>query len=303
MKIPGLKTAQKIGQQWCSRFVKSGLILGYHRVVETPYDPYELCVSPDHFAAQMAYLHQHMQPLSLYELVDQALAGKLPPRAVAVTFDDGYADNLRTALPILARYEVPATLFVTTGYWGGEFWWDELARLVQCRESIWWQTAVPHLQAHDLHTFYNWLLPLSEAVRREELDKLWLLLGGKQPGSPLVLTEAEVYQLSASSWLEIGSHTVTHPMLNLLTPEEQAYEICTSREVLEKIIGQPVRAFSYPNGRYTPHTITLTQAAGYTLACTSSPHIVWHKSNRHCLPRIWARDEPVKRFSDKWLRA
>lgn len=293
MRIPGLKTIRKVGRHWRSRLVNGGVILGYHRIADATgrEDPFGICVSPALFAAQMAYLRQQMQPLPLLELVERALGGTLPLHAVAVTFDDGYADNLHLALPILAQYEIPATLFVTTAVLEGEFWWDELVRLWRCRSESWWETAVPHLSAHDLLALYHWLLPLPAAVQREQLDHLWHLVGGRQAVPPTTLTADELCQLAASKWFEIGSHTVTHPLLPDLTPDAQAYEIHASRNILQEMIGQDVRLFSYPNGRYTAHTIALTQSAGYTLACASYQDIVWRKSNRFCLPRVWAKNK------------
>jgi peptidoglycan/xylan/chitin deacetylase (PgdA/CDA1 family) len=301
MNIPGLKTVRKLGRQWRGRLVAGGVVLGYHRVADLADDPYTLSVSPARFAAQMAFLRERMQPLPLPDLVDRALSGTLPPHAVAVTFDDGYADNLHQALPVLARYEIPATLFVTAGTLGGELWWDELARLVQCRPSAAWHEVAPELEGEGLPALYRWLLLLPAVEREVKLEELWRLAGGKRPGPVLMLTQSELQHAAASEWLEIGSHTVSHPLLNQLTPAEQMQEIFDSREMLEQMVGKPVRAFSYPNGRYTPHTIMLTQQAGYLLACTSDADVVWSRSDCFRLPRIWARNEPVPKFGDRWI--
>lgn len=303
MRLPGLKTIKKRYRQLRSRFVTGGIILGYHRIVEGVDDPYGICVSPAHFAEQMAYLRQHMQPLPLSELVEQAMVGSLPPRAVTVTFDDGYADNLHEAFPVLAEHRIPATLFVTSGILGGEFWWDELARLIQSRPPAWWQTAMPELKRHHVPAFYEWLLPLPVADRRAKLEQLWHMVGGKTPGPSLLLTETDVKELAANSLWEIGSHTLTHPSLNLLAPEEQRREIGQSRQMLEALVGKPVCSFSYPNGRFSADTRAYIQDAGYTLACASHADIVWDQSDRLCLPRVWAADATVEYFSDKWIIA
>lgn len=102
------------------------LILSYHRVADVGPDPWGLCVSPGHFARQMEVLRAEADPLPLAELVAAVRRGDASPRAVAVTFDDGYVDNLIEAKPILERWEVPATVFVATGYVGSgrDFWWD-----------------------------------------------------------------------------------------------------------------------------------------------------------------------------------
>src|SRR5829696_3251896 len=107
-------------------------ILLYHRVAELRLDPWFLSVTPRNFAEHLEVLQRYAQPISLERLYQGLLEGGLPERAVAVTFDDGYADNLHDAKPLLARYEVPATVFLATGYIGHEreFWWDELDRIL-----------------------------------------------------------------------------------------------------------------------------------------------------------------------------
>jgi len=130
MRIPGLK-GLRLGARWLrSRFVGEGLILGYHRVADVARDTYSLCVTPQHFAEQLQVLHKYTQPISLRQLAKGLLDGNLPKRSVVVTFDDGYADVVDYAAPLLERYQIPATVFVSTGYVGREFWWDELERIV-----------------------------------------------------------------------------------------------------------------------------------------------------------------------------
>lgn len=109
-----------------------GVILLYHRVAQAPTDPHSLCVTPEHFAQHLEILRRHGQPMRLQQLADALRNGEQPRRAVTVTFDDGYADNLYNAKPLLERYNIPATVFLTAGYIGSgrEFWWDELDRLL-----------------------------------------------------------------------------------------------------------------------------------------------------------------------------
>ena len=115
-----------------SFLIGGAVILLYHRVYDADFDPWLLSVSPKNFDDQMAHLRRHYALLSLPELRQTLAAGRVPRAAVAVTFDDGYGDNLRNAKPILERHRVPATVFVTSGYVGAqrEFWWDELERVV-----------------------------------------------------------------------------------------------------------------------------------------------------------------------------
>ena len=114
------------------------VILIYHRVTEIPRDPQLLCVSPRHFVEQLEVLREHYHTMSLLELASAVRDRKLPDRAVVVTFDDGYADNLVNARPLLADQGVCATVFVVGGNGGPsrEFWWDELERLLLETETL-----------------------------------------------------------------------------------------------------------------------------------------------------------------------
>ena len=110
-----------------------GLILMYHRIGVSGLDPWGLAVSPAHFAEHLAVLRQHGRTAPLARVVETLRDGTLPSRTLVVTFDDGYADNLYNARPLLERYDVPATVFVATGHIGSdrEFWWDELEEILR----------------------------------------------------------------------------------------------------------------------------------------------------------------------------
>ena len=110
-----------------------GPILMYHRIGDFQSDPWGLAVSPRHFAEHLEVLRKHCQPRPLAQTVKAIQHQVLPwGRTLVVTFDDGYADSLHHAAPLLDRYDVPATLFLTSGYIGGarEFWWDALERIL-----------------------------------------------------------------------------------------------------------------------------------------------------------------------------
>ena len=108
------------------------VVLMYHRVAECDIDPWNLCVSPQQFADQIAALKREFCILPLHELI----RSDARRNAVAITFDDGYADNLHAAAPVLEHHGAPACFFLTSGAldMAYEFWWDELGRLL-LRES------------------------------------------------------------------------------------------------------------------------------------------------------------------------
>ena len=106
-----------------------GLVLMYHRIVSIDVDPWDLCVSPERFDEQLEYISRNMTPSTLSE-VQQNLPCDRP--RIAVTFDDGYADNLYNALPLLEQHQVPANIFIVSNAIEStaEFWWDELESIV-----------------------------------------------------------------------------------------------------------------------------------------------------------------------------
>lgn len=132
MNFPG-KHKLKRGVNWVRRqFAPGGLILMYHRVADIAPDPFGICQAPQHFAEHLEVLKRYTHPVSLQQLVQAVQEKKSIDRLVALTFDDGYADNLHTAKPLLEQYDIPATFFITTGNLENkrEFWWDELERLL-----------------------------------------------------------------------------------------------------------------------------------------------------------------------------
>lgn len=134
----GIRRLIQLPDRIWKKFHSQGLILLYHRVDTLDTDPQLLSVTPEHFAEQLEYLSEHYNPISLSE-VNQALkAGKIPDKSVIITFDDGYADNLWNAKPLLEKYGVPATVFVTSGSVGSdrEFWWDDLERLLLLPDQL-----------------------------------------------------------------------------------------------------------------------------------------------------------------------
>lgn len=120
------------------KFHSQGLILLYHRVVTLDTDPQLLSVTPKHFAAHLEFLSERYNPISLSELRNALEVGEIPDKSVVITFDDGYADNLWNAKPLLEKYGIPATVFVTSGYVGSkrEFWFDELERIVLLTDQL-----------------------------------------------------------------------------------------------------------------------------------------------------------------------
>lgn len=327
MRIPGLKSLTLSARWLRSRLVGGTLILGYHCVAEPVRDAYSLCVTPQHFAEQLEVLSQVGQVISLRELARRLQESHTPERGVVLTFDDGYADVLHHAKPLLERYQTPATVFVTTGYLGREFWWDTLERgllsVATLPEQLSLQggdgsfewvagdarpNAVPGSRQPLIQSVHRSLLLLSPAEREKAMVQLWARLGMAPEGDPgrRALTSDELLKLAAGDLIDVGAHTVTHPVLARLPIPAQRSEIEDSMAQLEKILGGPVTSFSYPNGSSSRETLRIVRESGLDCACASYQDIVWRGSDRFHLPRFWVQDWDGEAFSGRlrlWLPA
>lgn len=314
MSFPGQKTVRQ-GARWLrSRVERGGLVLGYHRVGEVAWDPYAMQVTPEHFEAHLQVLRELAQPVSVQTLLEQQRSRSFSRNAVALTFDDGYRDNLDTAAPLLESYEIPATIFVVTHAPETMFWWDELARLVGSpvqpvsEGPIWPNGLNPSAPPADaaratseLLRLYHQLLPLSEEDRQARLCSMRVSVGADSTPPTLRLTPEQVRALHASRWIEIGSHTATHPMLPRLSAGQQEAEVVGSKVQLEAILGEPVGGLSYPNGAYSAATRDLVARAGYRYACTSKPDVMRARTNPYEIPRFWVGDWDKPTFT-RWLK-
>jgi peptidoglycan/xylan/chitin deacetylase (PgdA/CDA1 family) len=265
------------------------IILLYHRVVDVDSDPQLLCVSPRFFEEHLEIISRHYRSINLQDLGKGLRGGHALQRSVAITFDDGYFENLYQAKPLLERYGVPATFFLTSGYIGEhrEFWWDDLERLLLGpaqlprdlrimangqvyvwdlgKSAIWtadmaqahrgWDVTsseVPTPRHEAYRTLQRLLKPLGSKKRSSVLEGLAKTTGVTVEGRSThrALTSEEVRQLSQGELVEIGAHTVTHPQLSALSVKEQSWEILECRRSLENLINRPVVSFSYPFGSH-----------------------------------------------------
>jgi peptidoglycan/xylan/chitin deacetylase (PgdA/CDA1 family) len=329
MSLPGAKTTKKLSRWLQARALGSALIFGYHRIDAVEDDFFQICVSPENFAGQMEALSEYAHPISLSKLVQSLKQNALPPKAVAVTFDDGYADNLLIAKPILEKYDIPATVFMCTGYAGREFWWDELERLVTSSRAdlrtlysqmdqsqfVWKQAAVGHgvedgskdsARGEFLGTLYRWLLTVPPKTREEVMDliRVWAESQSKDLSIRRALTPAELLSLTDGGLIEIGAHTRSHPTLTSLTVEEQTEEIVSSKQYLEDLLDKQVAAFAFPNGKSTMETREILVRTGFRFACCSDINWTRPGHDHYNLPRFWPGDENGNKFMRKlrlWL--
>jgi peptidoglycan/xylan/chitin deacetylase (PgdA/CDA1 family) len=312
------------------------LVLMYHRVTELPADPQLLAVTPSHFREHLEVIRKHHHPLRLTDLVDAVRANRLPRRAVVITFDDGYADNLHHAKPLLEEAGIPATIFVAAGFVGHarEFWWDELDKLLLYAGALpatlrldidglthqWelgdaaiysqhdfqrhrgWHVEQPEdpTPRHRLYrALYETLYPLSRPAREQALDELrvWSGKGAAARPTHRTVTAPELLELASGDVVEIGAHTVTHPVLTTLSPSEQQREIREGRTQLEEMLERRVPTFAYPHGAIGDATVEAVRSTGFACACSSDPGPVRRGANLFRLPRVVVRDWDGEAFA------
>lgn len=311
-----------------SRDPARGVILMYHRVTELAADPWGLCVSPRHFAEHLEVLREHAVPLRLTRFAEDLARGYIQKRAVVITFDDGYGDNVEQAFPLLERHGLPATLFVTTGILEDrrEFWWDELEQLllqsnrlppnlrltIGGKTSTWklggdadyrspdvwrnrhWRTwqAAPTRRHQTYLSQWKRLFELPLTEKRSALEDLFAQ-AGMAPGRRLThrtVSAAEIAGLAQSDLVEIGAHTVTHAALSRLCAAEQWREIDQSKKHLEEVLGARVTSISYPHGDYDKKTLGILRRVGFECACTTAQKTVRPSADPFRLPRIQVLD-------------
>jgi peptidoglycan/xylan/chitin deacetylase (PgdA/CDA1 family) len=322
MRIPGRKAAIQSYRWFSSRLSQRGIILGYHRIAQDINDVYDICVTPEHFSEHLAILKRDYHPINLASMAAKLLNGTLPHKSVAVTFDDGYADNLTAAKPLLQQFDIPATLFVCPAYLGREFWWDELERIIHESPSIpetlllrvgddhfKWNTNAPiqgspaetnsSQRKHLLHVLYNRLSPLGQKDREDALIDLKGATGyvSEDHSSARALLPSEMREIAADGLIEIGAHTMTHPILPHIPAERQREEILQSKLRLEEILNCPVNGFAYPNGVFTEETKAIVKDTGFVYACSSERNVIYRRQDRYSLPRFWPKDWGGDRFA------
>ena len=195
-------------------------ILMYHRI-DTLSSPDQLTVAPALFDQQIAWLVEHRKIVALSDLIQSLQQDNSHPLAVALTFDDGYLDNLVNALPVLEKYNAPATLYVTTEF---------------------------AAQAQQHPRYPN---------QKKRLHLNW----------------RELRELHAHPLIEIGSHTLTHPLLSNLNHAQSKSEISLSKNVIEDQLGSHINSFCYPSGNFTQREVNAARDAGYSNAVSVKPGV------------------------------
>ena len=295
-----------------------GTILMYHRI-SAPGDEgadwgnRSLAVDESDFESQVEYLSRHFRCMSLPECVRLLTSSKLPERVVVLTFDDGYRDNLERAVPVLEKYDVPATVYVATGLVEGSasLWWceledalnrlEELEIVLDGRTRRWPLATTRHRRrafreigawgkSGDPAAFGALMQQLRQAVSSAGSTLQRSSQNVPEP-SELMLSWDELDTLAAHPLVTIGAHTVTHPPLARLSAAEAERELRGSKQALEERLGQSVDHFAYPYGgpeHVGRRELELAASVGFKSAVTTAEsHLCAdHGRELHALPRL-----------------
>jgi len=280
-------------------------VLVFHRVLpaKDPLFPEILCAAE--FDQLLGFLKQSWKVIGLDEAVQQIKGNGLPARALAITFDDGYADNAEIAVPILVRHGLRATFFIATEFLdGGRMWNDTVIEALRAAKG----------GDLDLSSLGFGVLPLaSDVERRQAIDFLlprikYLDLEkraqivdavGTRIGMPLpsdLMMRGEQVKAIRDQGMDIGAHTATHPILKGLSPERAREEIVGSKHALEELLGETVGLFAYPNGKagvdYEQIHADFAKEAGFVAAASTRAGVLTPEGDLFHIPRFtpWDRD-------------
>lgn len=274
------------------------VIVNYHRILDAPDSLLESEPNVATFRWQMELLAKCFNVMPLHEALALLHSGRMPARAVCITFDDGYRSTHDLALPVLREFGLPATVFVTTGYLGeGSMWNDRILEAVRrvsgdaidLRDKGWGlhpvRTLAERKDTIERLTEMAKYLPPSE---RQALTLKLEALAGCDDGPALMLTTDMVRTMSREG-ITIGAHTVSHPILTSLEDERARFEIEESKRQLEAITGEPVRFFAYPNGKagmdFDERHVAMAREAGFDAAFTTAVGAATSGDDQFRIPR------------------
>lgn len=273
------------------RSESSGRILGYHRVNDEC-DPFLPATPVNAFERQIQFVARYYRVVSLAELLKRLDECEPVGHTVAITFDDGYRDNYEYAFPILRHYGLPATIFLTTGSIDDcqPLWFESLAAAlketdhefadleIDLPRRFWLRTREERLNANE--RIYALLRGLPDAARRSAYQEVLreLVTGHCLIPNHTMLSWDQIREMRQNG-ISFGGHTVTHPFLSKMSPDDAAWEVTESKRRIESELQCPVEHFAYPSGRqqdFAAWNKELLRSAGYSAAVTT----IWGVNSR-----------------------
>ncbi len=310
---PGIATLWSRAR-WLAARGQRFLILTYHRVLAAP-DPLQPGeIDRAAFEQHVHVLSRHFRIRPLADTIRRARERMLEPATVCLTFDDGYADNVQEALPILQRHGAMATFFIASGYLAGRVMWnDVIIEAIRRTNGTYldaedlglgsWSLEHPGARRAALKGLLNHAKYLAAAERDSAASALSRRLGVAVP-KELMMTPAQVASL-AHAGMQIGGHTVNHPILRTLDASTARKEIELNKRELERISEVPVEIFAYPNGRpevdFDERDVQLVRRAGFAGAVTTHSATASDRDDCFRLPRFGPWSESATRFRLRML--
>lgn len=284
-------------------------ILIFHRVLPRPDALLPGEPDAEQFEERMRWVSSAFRVMPLVEATRRLRDGSLPVNAACITFDDGYADNLTIATPILAKLRLNATFFVSTGFLdGGRMWNDTVIESVRNSRggtldllSIGLGEWPCGTDAECVAAIGGLLGQLKYLPQAERSIKVAAIADhvGLSAKSDLMMTRDQVRTLRRYG-MSIGAHTVTHPILTTLPIDEARREIVEGRRDLEETLGEPVKIFAYPNGKplqdYDHSHVQLVRELGFDAAVSTAWGVSKRDSDRFQLARFTPWDASTTKF-------
>ncbi|HEY4324710.1 MAG TPA: polysaccharide deacetylase family protein [Mucilaginibacter sp.] len=310
-------------------FAHKAIVLMYHRIAEPKSDIWEIAVSPERFEEHLQVLRKMGNVVSLGQLANSISTEHFPGNNIAITFDDGYADNFTTARPLLEKYGIPATFFIASGNIENkrEFWWDELELIILSAQSLpevfslnikgnqilcelknesflsdeirqqhnTWKACTetpPTARAKLFYELWQQLkpLPYPEQQRYLQIIRNWAKLPLTTRPGYRTMSAAEINQLASNNLFTIGAHTITHPALACHDVNIQKDELNENKGRLREITNREINLLAYPYGNYNEETLRVASELGFYAAFTTEEKTLRLKSPMRSLGRFQVKN-------------
>jgi peptidoglycan/xylan/chitin deacetylase (PgdA/CDA1 family) len=289
-------------------------ILIFHRVLPRTDALFPDVPTAETFEQHMRWMRNWFNVLPLSVAIERLYAGTIPPRALAITFDDGYADNEELAAPILQRLGLSATFFVSTGFLDGECMWNDrvIESIRACRSEHIdlrpqglqkFALSSPATRRQAIETTLKAIKHHEPPHRRAITDAIVAAAG--QPELPRLMMRPDQVRSLRAMGMDIGGHTVTHPILTRLDAGGARREIAEGKRELESILGEAIALFAFPNGvpvqDYASEHVALARDCGFKAAVSTAWGAASIRSDPFQLPRFTPWDRTRLRYGLRML--
>ena len=286
-------------------------VLIFHRVLREPDPIFPGELDARRFERLMSIVARSYKVLPLDEALRLLPQGRLPPRALAITFDDGYADNHDVAMPVLRRLGLSATIFIATGFLdGGRMWNDTVIECIRgtAQDMVdlteFGLAPMPTRSAAERRQAIERVIPVVKYQvpegREPMLQRLHALCGQPELPTNLMMQSQHVPALRRGG-LGVGAHTVNHPILKTLPDDVARAEMAGSRDRLQALINEPVTLFAYPNGQpgvdFDESHASMARELGYAAALSTRKGVARSGDDLFSLPRYTPWEPDALRWS------